>query len=245
MRICAAQTKPIKGDFEQNIQNHLNLIDLAIKDKADLVVFPELSISGYEPTLANELATTAEDKRFDIFQSRSNGNDVVITIGIPLLNKGDICIGMVIFQPEKKRTHYLKKHLFYTEKAFFKSGDSITNLNINEVNVGLAICYELSVPEHQKVAVDHGADIYAASIVESTEGIEKSLNNMSQTAKDNSIICLMSNCIGISGEYECAGKSSIWNQEGNLVAQLSSDEEGVIIYDTASKETHKAYLNSL
>lgn len=245
MRICAAQTKPIKGNFEQNIQNHLDLIALAIEGDADLVVFPELSISGYEPTLAKALATTAEDKRFDVFQSKSDENNVVIGIGSPLLNKGDICIGMVIFQPRKKRTTYLKKHLFYTEKPFFKSGKSITNLNIKDVNIGLAICYELSVPEHQKVAVDNGAEIYIASIVESTEGIEKSLNNMSKTAKDHAIVSLMSNCIGISGEYECAGKSSAWNQEGKLIGQLNNDQTGVLIYDTASKVLNKKYLKSL
>ena len=237
MRICAAQTKPVKGNFEQNIQNHLKLIALAIEGDADLVVFPELSISGYEPTLAKTLATTAEDKRFDVFQSKSDENDMVFAIGSPLLNKGDICIGMVIFQPGKKRTTYIKKHLFSTEKAFFKSGDSITNLKIKDVNIGLAICYELSVPEHQKMAVDNGADIYIASIVESTEGIEKSLNNMAKTAKDYAIVSLMSNCIGISGEYECAGRSSIWNQEGELIGQLNNYQTGVLIYDTNSNET--------
>jgi predicted amidohydrolase len=237
MRICAAQTKPIKGNFEQNIQNHLDLLALAIDAEADLVVFPELSISGYEPTLVKDLATTSEDKRFDVFQAKAHEHDMVITIGSPLLNNGDICIGLVVFQPFKKRTTYLKKHLFPTEKVFFKSGLGITNLNIKDVNVGLAICYEISVPEHQKVASDNGAEIYIASVVESIEGIDKAVSKMSKTARDYSMITLMANCIGTSGEYECAGKSSIWNQEGELLGELSGTEEGVLVYDTESKET--------
>jgi len=239
MKICTAQTKPIKGDIEQNIINHLTLIDLASEGNADLVIFPELSITGYEPTLAKELATTSEDKRFDVFQTKSNQNDIVIAIGAPLLNQGDICIGMIVFQPQEKRTTYLKKHLFHTEQEFFKSGHSATNLIIKDINVGLAICYELSVAEHQKNAYDNGAEIYIASVVESIEGLDKSIIKMSKTASNYSMIALMSNCIGVSGKYECGGKSSIWNQEGKLIGQLSSFEESVLIYDTESKETLK------
>ncbi|MBL4705562.1 MAG: carbon-nitrogen hydrolase family protein [Flavobacteriales bacterium] len=239
MKICAAQTKPIKGDFLKNIENHLSLIKLASESNADLVIFPELSISGYEPTLAQELATNSEDKRFDIFQAKSDENDMVIAIGAPLRNENDICIGMVVFQPQQKRSTYLKKHLFHTEKAFFKSGQSFTNLTIKDVNIGLAICYELSVPEHQKVAVDNGSEIYIASVVDTIQGIDDSLNKMSRTASNYSMVTLLSNCIGISGKYNCAGKSSIWNQKGKLMGQLGSSEEGVLIYDTESKEILK------
>jgi len=112
MKICTAQTKPIKGDIEQNIKNHLDLIDLAAEGNSDLVIFPELSITGYEPTLANELATTSEDKRFDVFQAKCDQNNMAIAIGAPLLNKSDICIGMIVFQPYKKRTTYLKNIYF-------------------------------------------------------------------------------------------------------------------------------------
>ena len=239
MKICAAQTKPIKGDFEQNIKNHLELIELASEGNADLVIFPELSISGYEPTLAKKLATTSEDRRFDIFQAKSDQYSMAIAIGSPVVNNKDLCIGMIVFQPQKKRTTYLKKHLFHTEEKFFKSGQSITNLQLQNINIGLAICYELSVTEHQKIAFDNGAEVYIASVVESIEGIDNSITKMSKTAHDYSMVTLMSNCIGISGSYECAGKSSIWNQEGTLLGQLSSSEEGVLIYDTQSKEILK------
>ena len=45
----------------------------------------------------------------------------------------------------------------------------------------------------------------------------------------------MSNYIGTSGGYECAGKSSIWNQEGELIAQFDNQTEGILVYDTLSK----------
>ena len=72
MRICLAQTQPITGNVEANIAAHLQLIDGAVAHQANLVLFPELSITGYEPTLAQDLATIPEDSRFAVFQKISN-----------------------------------------------------------------------------------------------------------------------------------------------------------------------------
>jgi predicted amidohydrolase len=56
------------------------------------------------------------------------------------------------------------------------------------------------------------------------------------------MISLMSNLTGKSGDDECAGKSSIWNRQGNLVGQLSSKDEGLIIIDTKNHEIIEKYL---
>jgi len=57
MKICVAQTRPVKGDIQSNIENHKKFIDLAVSGGADTIIFPELSLTGYEPELAKELAT--------------------------------------------------------------------------------------------------------------------------------------------------------------------------------------------
>ena len=57
MKIALVQARPVKGDIEANIAAHKRLIGLAVLNGADMIIFPELSITGYEPELANELAT--------------------------------------------------------------------------------------------------------------------------------------------------------------------------------------------
>jgi predicted amidohydrolase len=47
MKICVAQTRPIKGNIQSNIVNHKKLIDLAVSNGAVIVIFPELSLTGY------------------------------------------------------------------------------------------------------------------------------------------------------------------------------------------------------
>ncbi len=58
MKICVAQTKPVKGNILKNINHHKTLIDTAISHGVDTIVFPELSLTGYEPELTEDLATT-------------------------------------------------------------------------------------------------------------------------------------------------------------------------------------------
>jgi len=72
MKICAAQTRPVTGDIPANIGNHDKLIGLAVAGKADLIIFPELSLTGYEPTWAKKLAVKWDDARLDVFQEISD-----------------------------------------------------------------------------------------------------------------------------------------------------------------------------
>src|SRR5437667_8652451 len=147
MKICVAQARPVKADIKSNIDNHKKLITLAISYGANTIIFPELSITGYEPALAKELAITPDDSMLDDFQKISDAGKITIGAGMPLKNNSDICISMIISHPNKSRQLYLKKYLHADEEAFFISGQNSTGL-INSSNIALAICYELSVPEH-------------------------------------------------------------------------------------------------
>jgi predicted amidohydrolase len=112
-------------------------------------------------------------------------------------------------------------------------------LTVKELNVGLAICYKLSVAEHQKSGSDKGAKLYMAGMIESCEGIESSLKKVTKTASEYSMLTLMSNCIVVSEKHQGAEKYSRWNQKEKLIGQLNSTEEGVLIYDNESTETFK------
>jgi predicted amidohydrolase len=92
MRIAIAQIEAIKGNIEKNIENHVKWIYQAIQNKADLVVFPELSLTGYEPDLAESLATNQDDTRLDEMQSLSDKNRITIGIGVPTRKEKDLFI---------------------------------------------------------------------------------------------------------------------------------------------------------
>src|SRR5688500_4821533 len=99
MKICVVQTKPVKGRIDRNIHKHKQLINLAISHGAGIIIFPELSITGYEPELAKELAMEPDDPRLDDFQTISDARQVTIGVGVPTKNERGICISMILFHP--------------------------------------------------------------------------------------------------------------------------------------------------
>lgn len=236
MKICVAQTRPVKGDVQRNIEAHKKWIDLAISNRVDAIIFPELSVTGYEPQLANSLAIQLDDSRFDAFQRLSDVGQIIIGVGVPTKAGTGICISMLLFQPHKERQTYSKKYLHSDEEPFFVSGQSTVGLIGNKANAALAICYELSVPEHAEDAAKSGAQVYIASVAKSVEGVVKAAQRLSEIANTYSMTVLMSNCIGECDGMECGGKTAVWNKKGALKGQLDDTTEGILIFDTNTEE---------
>ena len=236
MKICVAQTRPVKGDIKANIEHHKKLIDLAISNGGDTIIFPELSITGYEPLLAKELATTPGDNRFDDFQRISNTRQVTIGVGVPAKNIAGICISMILFQPHQSRQTYSKKYLHSDEEPFFVSGENSISLSGNQANIALAICYEISIPEHSENAYKNGAGIYIASVAKTKNGVEKAIDTLSHIARKYSMTVLMSNSVGYCDNFYSAGNTSAWNIQGELLGQLNDTDAGILIIDTETME---------
>lgn len=103
MRIALAQTRPIKGDIAGNTAAHLELVERAVRHRAEVVVFPELSLTGYEPELARGLALGLDDPRLDEFQRISDASPLTIAVGAPTSTHSRPRISLLIFQPGRAR----------------------------------------------------------------------------------------------------------------------------------------------
>lgn len=237
MKLCVAQSRAVKGDIGSNIENHQKLIELAVSNGADTIIFPELSITGYEPTLAKQLAIALHDERLDIFQAISDERQITIGVGIPLKTAAGITISMVLFQPHSPRQVYTKKYLHADEDPYFVSGESTVSVLGEDGDVALAICYELSVPQHVEDAYKCGAQFYLASAVKSTGGIEKAMARLSEIGREYDMTVLLSNAVGESDGFECAGHSAVWDNTGAIVGQLDATSEGLLILDTDNRTT--------
>lgn len=239
MKIGIAQTKPIKGDIPANVEAHSQFINLAISAGADCLFFPELSLTGYEPSLAKELAIEVEDYRLDVFQEISNSEELTIGAGIPIRKPNGIGIGMLIFQPNQARQLYSKRYLHVDENAFFVSGEDRPLLAGQNSSIGLAICYEISVSAHPAEACRGGATYYMASVAKSLTGTEKALSTLSEIAQSYAMTTFMANSIGPSDDFTGGGKSSIWNSSGVLLGQLGEDGEGILLLDSDTQKVDR------
>lgn len=236
MKIAVAQTRPIKGEISANIDTHKELINFAIFHKADAIFFPELSITGYEPELANVLATNQDDKIFNDFQEISNENKVTIGLGMPTRDFSGIQISMIIFQPEKVKQTYSKQQLHSDEFPYFVNGKQQIILTVDNKKIAPAICYESLQIDHSENAIKNGAEIYVASVAKSQNGINKAMTHYPEIAKKFSIPVLMSNCVGLCDNFESVGQSSVWTKQGHLAGQLDKKSEGILIFDTETEQ---------
>ena len=206
---------------------------------AEAIFFPELSLTGYEPELANELATDHSDSRLDTFQEISNNDKIIIGLGLPTRTETKIRISMIIFEPNQSRQTYSKQQLHSDELPYFENGMGQVIITTANTKIAPAICYESLQPTHSENAFKLGADIYLASVAKSEKGIEKAYQHFPKTAKQYTMAVLMSNCVGLCDNFLSVGKSSVWTRDGKLAGQLDDKTEGILVFDTETEETIK------
>ena len=239
MKICIAQTHSLKGNIEKNIENHVAMIQQAIDFQADLIVFPELSITNYEPELAKKLACDADNSIFDCFEDLSTKKNITIGVGMPTNGEDGIHISMLIFQPNQKRIAYSKQLLHEDELPFFKCGNRQVYVTIKNKKIAFGICYETLQEQHFKKTYEEGADIYIASVAKSQSGISKAYGHFPTVAKAFETPILMTNSVGHCDNFLSVGQSAVWNEKGELVGQLDGQNQGFLIFDTELKSVEK------
>ena len=147
MRIALAQTTPVLGDVRRNLELHLETVDRARKEKADLVVFPELSLTGYKlrdlvETVALDPATARE---FRVLKSLSK--DIGLVLGFVeerpaekglFYNAAAFLAGGRILHVHRKV--FLPTFGLFEEKRFFAEGRNFRTFDTPWGRMGLMIC---------------------------------------------------------------------------------------------------------
>lgn len=242
MQIAVAQISPQKGNVTLNIKKHLQHIHLATQYQADAIFFPELSITGYEPTIAKRLNFTVDSALFSEIKSAAENLNKLVGIGAPVRSKESPLIGQILFYPNGSVNYYAKKHLHPDEIPFFDGGNTSPIVTYKNLNIGLAICYEISQDEHINDLISESVDIIMAPVAKSIEGITVAHERLSELARKHGKSILMSNCVGPSDDFIAAGQSAIWGPDGNLLQKLSIEEEGILIFDTLTNSCQKIVI---
>lgn len=239
MKICITQTASVAGHIDENVKKHQDMVITAAQNAVDIIVFPELSLSGYEPSLAEGLALQPEDIKLDAFQSMSDEYGISIAVGYPVKFSDGIKITMIIFQPEKETLFYSKQLLHPDEIPFFKQGKQQTTVSVAGKVAVPAICYESLQPAHALEAAKLGADLYMASVAKSANGVVRAYEHYPAIARKHGMFVLMANAVGNPDNFICAGQSAIWDREGKLLIQVNATQEALLILDT---ETGKVMM---
>lgn len=236
MRIAVAQMASLKGDIPGNLARHERLIGLAAAHGAELLVFPELSVSQYEPLIAVAAAMNLTDPRFQPLQRLADAHRMTMGVDMPLRSDVGVLIALLLFAPEQPRRVYAKHHLHPDEEPYFAPGAGGDLLASPGGSIAFAICYELSVAEHAQAAHAGGAAVYLASVAKTLSGVEKAHERLAAIARDTRMTVFMANCVGECEGKPAGGGSAIWDAAGRLLARLDAVREGLLLYDPAQPE---------
>ncbi|MBB1486854.1 carbon-nitrogen hydrolase family protein [Oceanospirillum sediminis] len=236
MRVCAAQFQTKSADLTYNLSQYKRLIQCAADKNIDLIFFPELSLTGYEPEQAEELAMTEDDHRFSIFQTLSDQHGMIIGISAPIRSDHSITISLLFFIPDKETLLYSKQILHNDEKPFFQPGTEQLLIPSGKEVLAPAICYESLQDEHQISAKQSGASIYLASIAKHNAGMSKAYQHYARIARQSDLIVIMANSVGPCDNFIAGGLSAIWLNSGQRLTSLAADVTGIAGIDTVSHE---------
>lgn len=236
-KIAAAQTSSVSGDVDANVTNHCRIVEWAAEHGVDMLVFPELSLTGYEPEFAERCAI-ADPDNVDInsiaqslapLQQVSQRFHISVMVGCPIRRDGQKpFLGSIIFQPNRIDC-YRKRFLHSDEKDYFSESDDVVVIGLKEQRIGLAICADIHQPSQIGDLVKKGISIYAASVAITPGGIDRAIEEMGEHAGRNQVLSLMSNYSEATGDFPIAGSSAIWDPSGSLLARAPEYGEALVI----------------
>jgi len=236
MLLALCQLRPEAGDVAANVTAHLRLLRAAAEHGADLAVFSELSLTGYEPTLAERLAFAADDARIAELRAFAALARMHAIVGAPLRTQGKPRIGAAWFARDGAVRWLGKQWLHDDELPFFDADTSESPtiaVDADDIErIGFAICYELSRAEHARRAFADRGESYLASVAKTARGIEAAHARLAQIAREHGVPTFLVNCTGPCDGDEAAGGSAAWDANGNLVASLPQRFEGILLVDT-------------
>ncbi len=238
IRVALCQRNLTVGDIDGNVEKVRESLERVAAMGADLVLFPELTITGYPPEDLLLKPHFAEDAEEALLQLASEVGDLVAVIGYPelrddLFNTAAVITGGAVAAKYRKR--YLPNYGVFDEQRYFARGTEVLVLDLDGVKVGVTICEDLWYPggPAQRAVIEGKADVLvniSASPYNRGKGLQR--ERMLATRCEDYGCCLaFCNTIGGQDELVFDGHSLVIDPRGNVLARGRQFEEDHVVID--------------
>ena len=254
-KIALAQIDPVLGDMKRNVEKHVAITEQAVKAGAQLIVFPELSLTGYSVKDMNwDLAVNVEkdvsviqpliDRSKDISilaGGIEEGPDFSIYNSAFLLEQGGVRIA--------HRKTYLPTYGMFEERRYFSPGRSVRAVETRVGRLGVVICedlWHLSVPY---ILARDGAQAIVALVASPTriDGNEEELQTSAVNAGNHqayarllSVYVVFCNRVGYEDGVNFWGGSAVIAPDGSVTAGGKLFDEDLVLADIDENEVRRA-----
>jgi NAD+ synthase (glutamine-hydrolysing) len=241
MRLALAQINTVVGDLDGNRNLILSRLEEARERGAELVLFPELAVTGYPPEdlLLRSSFVRAAAESLDRIAAQAR--DVVAVIGFPhfdsdLFNACAVCADGEVKAVYRKR--FLPNYGVFDEDRYFAPGRDLVLLEVGETLVGLTICEDMWQPGPPATDLALAGAELLVNISASPFHVGKEVEREEMfvtRARDNSCFVAFCNAVGGQDELIFDGHSCVLDDEGEVAARAVGFEEALLVVDVQPK----------
>jgi NAD+ synthase (glutamine-hydrolysing) len=250
-RIALAQINSTVGDIRNNTRKIISYIKKARNRMADIVIFPELAITGYPP---EDLLYVPEFIKYNLSaldEIRKSSQRISVIVGFVGVDKSEsLYNSAAIISNQKVVGIYNKTHLsnygVFDEKRYFRRGREQSTFRLLNTSIGVNICEDIWVdngPIEKQVKQGKARIIINISASPFHIGkYQKRCEILSRRARNNKVYIAYVNLVGGQDELVFDGRSMAFDPSGQIIARAKSFNEELFIVDIPLKKKDFTYV---
>lgn len=255
IKIAAIQVKSVPRDKDTNLQRALEYIEHMGEQQADLVIFPELYLTGYTADKDFfKLSESVPGQTTHTLAKYAAKFNVNVIMGMPTLSRlyPNIVYNSAVFiNPEGVIQVYNKTHLAtvfaegvrFQEGLFFKCGREYPVFDTKIGRIGILICMDALLPEPARILAAKGAELIVG-IFAAPKPFRKRVELLCRArAAENGVAFVVCNNVGVQDNVDFFGGSMIINSNGDVDACGKYNEEDVVIGNVDFEEIRRFRSN--
>jgi N-carbamoylputrescine amidase len=246
LRIAAVIFKSVLYDAGSNLESMEKWVAAAKKERASIVCFPELNITGYgtEEKISGA-AVKMPGKTSTAVSKMSSKYDLVILAGMAEKDKtGRIYASHMVANPDGSMGVYRKIHIAPVEKDIFSQGKDVRLFETGGVKFGIQLCYDAHFPELSARMAVMGADVifipHASPRGTPGEKLKSWMRHLPARAFDNSLFIVACNqCGQNSAGLQFPGAGLVIAPSGEVIGKYTGGKEGMIVAALTAKDLER------
>lgn len=236
-KIALAQISCRQADKPRNLKEIKKAVAKAKKQGAELVIFPELSLTGY--VVRDEIYELAEripGPSTKVMEDMAKKNEIHVVFGMPEISdktEATLHNSAVLIGPEgligKYRKMYLPTHSIFEEKRYFRPGYQTAVFDTELGKLGFIICYDIYFPEVTRLTRLKGAQLIVC--ISASPGVRRSFFEALTVARaiENTAFLAFVNLAGIEDGLQFWGGSRLVGPNGRVLVQAKYDEDDFVV----------------
>jgi predicted amidohydrolase len=231
MKIALYQGAGKPADVNENLAIIEHQVLAAVEQGADLIIFPELFLSGYNiGQTVQELAQQADGQACQQASRIAREANIAILYGYPeKLDTEVYNSALLIDKNGNPQANYRKAHLFGSyEKSYFQPGDALIIAELEGLNIGILICYDVEFPEAVRALTYAGADLIAVPTALMEDYCRVAEHVVPTRAYESEIYVAYVNRCGSEGDTIYCGRTCLVGPDGRDILRAGKSEDLLI-----------------